>query len=105
MRKSGVAKSSDNQGIVDHSQSAYKGIRRMLYYKELVPGQKIACRELAERLKMSSTPVIQAPAKIISVKGTRITRLTVRTSILHLDLKRYRARGSIAPGRALVEFR
>ncbi|MDY6971318.1 MAG: GntR family transcriptional regulator [Thermodesulfobacteriota bacterium] len=60
MRNSVSAKSSDSQGIVDHSQRAYKGIRRMLYYKELVPGQKIACRELAERLKMSSTPVIQA---------------------------------------------
>ncbi|MFH1125083.1 MAG: GntR family transcriptional regulator [Pseudomonadota bacterium] len=44
----------------DSSQKAYMGIRRMLYYKELVPGQKIACRELAERLEMSPTPVIQA---------------------------------------------
>lgn len=47
-------------GQVDHSQRAYKGIRRMLYHKELVPGQKIAYRELAERLEMSPTPIIQA---------------------------------------------
>ena len=36
------------------------GLRRMLYYKDLVPGQKIAYRELAERLNMSYTPIIQA---------------------------------------------
>jgi DNA-binding GntR family transcriptional regulator len=32
----------------------------MLYNKELAPGQRIAYRELAERLKMSPTPIIQA---------------------------------------------
>ena len=47
-------------GQIDHSQQAYKGIRRMLYHKELVPGQKIGYRDLAERLNMSSTPIIQA---------------------------------------------
>jgi DNA-binding GntR family transcriptional regulator len=45
---------------IDHSQKAYTGLRRMLYYKDLVPGQKIAYRELAERLSMSPTPIIQA---------------------------------------------
>lgn len=44
----------------DHGQRAYKGIRRMLYNKELVPGQKISSRELADRFDMSLTPVIQA---------------------------------------------
>jgi DNA-binding GntR family transcriptional regulator len=44
----------------DRSQTAYQGLRRMLYNKELVPGQKIAYRELAERLQMSPTPIIQA---------------------------------------------
>ena len=44
----------------DRSQEAYQGLRRMLYSKELVPGQKIAYRELAERLQMSPTPIIQA---------------------------------------------
>ncbi len=32
----------------------------MLYNKELVPGQKIAYRDLAEKLKLSPTPIIQA---------------------------------------------
>jgi DNA-binding GntR family transcriptional regulator len=44
----------------DHSLKAYNGIRRMLYLKKLVPGQKIAYRELAEQLKMSPTPIVQA---------------------------------------------
>ncbi len=36
------------------------GIRHMLYNKELVPGQRIAYRDLAEKLELSSTPIIQA---------------------------------------------
>ncbi len=45
---------------VGHTQKAYQGIRRLLFLNELAPGQKITIRELAERLKMSQTPVIQA---------------------------------------------
>ena len=52
----------------DHSQKAYQGIRRLLYYKELVPGQKIPYRELAERLNMSPTPIIQA-LKWLEIEG------------------------------------
>jgi DNA-binding GntR family transcriptional regulator len=52
----------------DHSQKAYKGIRRMLCRKDLVPGQKISCRELAEKLGMSLTPIIQA-LKIMELQG------------------------------------
>jgi DNA-binding GntR family transcriptional regulator len=44
----------------DSSQTAYHGIRRMLYNKELVPGQRIAYRDLAEKLELSATPIIQA---------------------------------------------
>ena len=44
----------------DSSQIAYQGIRRMIYAKELVPGQKIAYRDLAEKLDLSPTPIIQA---------------------------------------------
>jgi DNA-binding GntR family transcriptional regulator len=43
-----------------HTQKAYTGIRRLMFHNEIVPGQKIAYRELAERLGMSQTPVIQA---------------------------------------------
>ncbi len=58
----------DINGLDDHSQKAYKGIRRMLYHKELVPGQKIAYRELAEQLHMSTTPIIQA-LKWLEIQG------------------------------------
>lgn len=44
----------------DHTRKAYAGIRQMLFLKEIVPGQKIAYRDLADRLGMSPTPVIQA---------------------------------------------
>jgi DNA-binding GntR family transcriptional regulator len=43
-----------------HTRKAYQGIRRMLFHNEIVPGQKISYRDLAERLGMSQTPVIQA---------------------------------------------
>lgn len=45
---------------VGHTQKAYQGIRQMLFHNEIVPGQKIAYRDLSERLGMSQTPVIQA---------------------------------------------
>ncbi len=44
----------------DSSQVAYRGIRRMIYTRELVPGQKIAYRDLAEKLGLSPTPIVQA---------------------------------------------
>ncbi|MCX5806313.1 MAG: GntR family transcriptional regulator [Proteobacteria bacterium] len=44
----------------DSSLIAYHGIRHMLYTKELVPGQRIAYRDLAEKLELSPTPIIQA---------------------------------------------
>lgn len=44
----------------DSSQVAYHGIRRMIYTRELVPGQKIAYRDLADKLHLSPTPIVQA---------------------------------------------
>jgi DNA-binding GntR family transcriptional regulator len=44
----------------DSSQVAYNGIRRLIYTKELVPGQRIAYRDLADKLHLSPTPIIQA---------------------------------------------
>ncbi len=53
---------SSNRSKTDagHTRKAYEGIRHMLFHNEIVPGQKIAYRDLAERLGMSQTPVIQA---------------------------------------------
>jgi len=44
----------------DFTQEAYMGIRRMFFNNEIIPGQKISYRDLAERLEMSPTPIIQA---------------------------------------------
>lgn len=44
----------------DFTHEAYMGIRRMFFLNEIIPGQKISYGDLAQRLKMSTTPVIQA---------------------------------------------
>lgn len=44
----------------DFAQEAYMGIRRMFFLNEIIPGQKISYGDLANRLDMSTTPVIQA---------------------------------------------
>lgn len=44
----------------DHVELAYEGIRMMLLNNEILPGRKISYRQLAEKLGMSLTPVIQA---------------------------------------------
>jgi len=49
-----------NKSRDDYTQEAYMGIRRMFFINEIVPGQKISYRDLAERLEMSPTPIIQA---------------------------------------------
>ncbi len=53
-------KNKKKRDTSDHTQAAYQGIRKMLFHNDIVPGQKIAYRDLAERLGMSQTPVIQA---------------------------------------------
>jgi DNA-binding GntR family transcriptional regulator len=49
-----------NKSRDDYTQEAYMGIRRMFFINEIIPGQKISYRDLAERLAMSPTPIIQA---------------------------------------------
>jgi len=44
----------------DHTLKAFNGIRNMLFHNEIAPGQKIVYADLAKRLDMSPTPVIQA---------------------------------------------
>ncbi len=53
-------KTGSRSGKTDLAQKAYQDIRRMLFYNEIIPGQKIACSDLAERLGMSVTPIVQA---------------------------------------------
>ena len=56
------------KGRPDHTDIAYQGIKKMLFENEILPGQKISYRQLAERLQMSPTPVIQA-LKLIEISG------------------------------------
>jgi DNA-binding GntR family transcriptional regulator len=62
MRSMQIKKKNDNHpnGEKNLTREAYQDIRRMIFLKELNPGQKVAYREMAERLGMSLTPVVQA---------------------------------------------
>ena len=55
-----ASKKTKPKADAGHTRKAYQGIRQMLFHNEIVPGQKIAYRDLAERMGMSQTPVIQA---------------------------------------------
>ena len=52
----------------DLVHKAYMGIRQMLFYNEITPGQKIKYQDLADRLEVSITPVIHA-LKWLELKG------------------------------------
>lgn len=52
----------------DLDHKAYMGIRQMLFYNEIIPGQKIKYQDLADRLDVSITPVIHA-LKWLEFKG------------------------------------
>ena len=44
----------------DLTVTAYSAIRKMLFFNEILPGQKIKYKDLANRIGVSMTPVIQA---------------------------------------------
>jgi DNA-binding GntR family transcriptional regulator len=48
----------------DFTREAYMGIRRMFFVNEIRPDQKISYGDLAKKLGMSTTPVIQALKKL-----------------------------------------
>ncbi len=52
----------------DHTRIAHEGIRRLLFKNEIVPGQKLSYRMIAEKLGISLTPVVQA-LKILEFQG------------------------------------
>ena len=47
-------------GGTDLTKKAHMLIRQMMFHNEIVPGQKLAYRDLAQRLNMSLTPVSNA---------------------------------------------
>ncbi|MBI5441932.1 MAG: GntR family transcriptional regulator [Deltaproteobacteria bacterium] len=51
---------SSERALEGLTRQAYAGIRQMLFLDEIAPGQKLRYREIAERLGMSPTPVVQA---------------------------------------------
>ncbi len=53
-------RTSQKSGRADLAQKAYQGIRQMLFYNEVIPGQKIKYQDLADRIGVSITPVIHA---------------------------------------------
>ena len=67
-----MAKISKKNGkMIGQDRKAYLGICQMLFNNELRPGQKISYKDLAQRLGVSTTPVIHA-LKLLELKG--ITR-------------------------------
>ncbi|MCG8618787.1 MAG: GntR family transcriptional regulator [Desulfobacterales bacterium] len=56
-RNSSTGKKNETK---DLTQKAYLAIRQMLFYNEIMPGQKIKYKDLAGRIGVSMTPVIQA---------------------------------------------
>lgn len=53
-------KQTDTPPRTDLARKAYQGIRQMLFYNEIIPGQKIKYQDLADRIGVSITPVIHA---------------------------------------------
>lgn len=64
-RKIKQTKFSERSDLV---HKAYMGIRQMLFYNEITPGQKIKYQDLADRLDVSITPVNHA-LKWLEFKG------------------------------------
>ncbi len=52
------------KSVEDYAAEAYQGIRRMFFVNEIGPNQKLSYADLAKKLKMSTTPVIQALKKL-----------------------------------------
>lgn len=79
----------------DYTEEAYMGIRRMFFRNEIIPGQKIAYGDLARRLQMSTTPVIQA-----------LKRLEFQGLVRHEPNRGYYTEGiSLKEIREIYEFR
>ncbi|MBU0971962.1 MAG: GntR family transcriptional regulator [Proteobacteria bacterium] len=63
-----MIKKSKKRPASDHTKLAHDGIKDLLFNNQIVPGQKISYKEIADRLDMSLTPVVQA-LKIMEYQG------------------------------------
>ncbi len=68
-KRGNLSKSKPKRGIA--LEEAYQQIKRMLYLNELIPGQKLVYNDLAKRLNISVTPVIQALSRLEASKLVR----------------------------------
>ncbi len=117
---------ADKKNSGDHTRRAYHGIRNLMLHNELTPGQKFSYRDLAERLDMSPTPIIQAlkwlefqqlvrhephrgyftaPIDRQEVEEVYATRELIELSLLGITLKRIDREGLKTLERALAEHR
>ncbi len=59
-RNSKINPADKPRSKINLTRDAYNDIRKMIFINELRPGQKVAYRDMAKRLGMSLTPVVQA---------------------------------------------
>lgn len=59
-QNSKFSRGSKPKSKINPTREAYNDIRKMIFINEFRPGQKVPYRELAKRLGMSLTPVVQA---------------------------------------------
>jgi len=59
-QNSKFSRGSKPNSKINLTREAYNDIRKMIFINEFRPGQKVPYRELAKRLGMSLTPVVQA---------------------------------------------
>lgn len=59
-QNSKLSLSSQPKSKINLTREAYNDIRKMIFINEFRPGQKVPYRDLAKRLGMSLTPVVQA---------------------------------------------
>ena len=62
------AEGSHTNGKDDSSKIAFQRIKQMMYRNELSPGQKVRYKDLAKKLAMSPTPIVNALGRLSEVK-------------------------------------
>lgn len=68
VRKGPAKKDSLKRGSID---TVYTQIKTMMYNQELAPGQKLIYQDLARRLNISTTPILQALHRLENAKLVR----------------------------------
>ena len=64
-KKSAITNSTNRD---DSSEIAFQKIKQMMYRNELSPGQKVLYKDLAKKLDMSATPIVNALGRLSELK-------------------------------------